>query len=330
MSNKMNTNNLARIFSEIQGKRALVIGDVIVDNYLNGEVNRISPEAPVPVIHIKYKQTRLGGAANVAASLVNLGLHTMLCGVIGQDEQGKNLVSQAQAMGMDTQLMLTTPHRVTTVKTRVLAKSQHMLRIDEEENIILQPSETDNLLQSISKHLPHLDIIILEDYDKGCLTQAFIEEIIVQAKAHGVLVAADPKYNNFNYYKGVDLFTPNFEEFTKGYPHQAKKEDSVPLQEIAKKFCEHWSINTLLLTLSEKGILCANENDVIHLPTQVRQVADVSGAGDAVISIASCCKLLQMDRELMVNLSNLAGSLACEYMGVKPIDKQLMLQRVAK
>jgi rfaE bifunctional protein kinase chain/domain len=320
--------HIREIFKSFNNLTALVIGDVMVDSYMWGSVSRISPEAPVPIVTVRQKEKRLGGAANVALNLQALGATPILCSVIGVDSDGQAFLDLLRQQRLSQKGILKSRERNTTVKTRVIGNNHQMLRVDEETEEDIAAYETDQLLHLITFILEHdkIDVIIFEDYNKGLITLRLIQKVVESARKRGIPVAVDPKKKNFSNYKGVTLFKPNLKELREGLKLDLDLDNVNELQRVVGSFRNKQKINTLLLTLSERGI-CTNSRSVKEiLPAHVRTIADVSGAGDTVISVAALCMALETNPILTAALANLAGGLVCEQVGVIPIDKEHLLK----
>ena len=320
--------HIRELFKSFNNLNVLVIGDVMVDSYLWGNVSRISPEAPVPIVTIKQKEKRLGGAANVALNLQALGATPILCSVIGVDYDGLAFLDLLKQQKLSQKGILKSRERVTTVKTRVIGNNHQLVRVDEEWEEDIIASETDQLLQLISFILQHdkIDVIIFEDYNKGLITNKIINKTVDLAKKLGIPVAVDPKKKNFLNYKGVTLFKPNLKELKEGLKLDIDTDNLNELQKIISTFRVKQKIDTILLTLSEKGICTNSRSTKEILPAHFRNIADVSGAGDTVISVAALCLALETNPILTAALANLAGGLVCEQVGVVPLDKDQLLK----
>ena len=318
----MKKQEINRFFNEISQKTCLVIGDLMVDSYRWGKVDRISPEAPVPIISIDKKEDRLGGAANVALNLNSLGATPILCGVVGNDENGNKLKSLLTAEGLSDIGIVGSDKRKTTVKTRIISDGQHMLRMDEEDLHQLSSTENDLVLNRIINILENqgIDVIIFEDYDKGLLNETLIKEVVTKAKELNIPTTVDPKKLNFDHYSNVTLFKPNRKELLEGL-----KIDDVSHKNDYIKICQDYisknNIEMMLLTLSEDGVLITSIDNNHIDPAYRRDISDVSGAGDTVISVASLALACNLDIVLISSLANLAGGLVCEKVGVVAIDK---------
>lgn len=313
------------LFERMKQLHVVVVGDLILDNYLWGDVDRISPEAPIPIVAINKRDSRLGGAANVAVNCSALGAKVTLASVIGTDSAGDTLIELASQAGINTDLVMRTARRVTTNKTRVISRSQQMLRLDEEITDELSTAEEHPFIDMVLKYLQiqKPDVLIFEDYDKGVLKQNIIERIIAHCKEVGVITTVDPKKRNFLSYKGVTVFKPNLKEVRDALHLQvnANKESLDNIHQALKQKLNH---EISFVTLSEKGVYFSNGNSQI-IPSHLRNIADVSGAGDTVIATASLVYALTKDAAIMAEVSNIAGGLVCEESGVVPVNKDLLL-----
>lgn len=317
----------SNIFQHIENQYVAVVGDVMIDRYLRGSVSRISPEAPVPVVLQHDRRDHLGGAANVALNVQALGGIPLLCGLVGRDADGDFFMEKLlPEHSIQTGGMISSAGRRTTVKTRILGNGQQMLRIDHEDTHDLNEPETEQLLARVEKLFREFPVktLILQDYNKGLLTETVIREIIKRAKQRGIFCAVDPKKRNFFAYEGVDLFKPNLKEIRESAPFAV----STDLESLEKSACflqEKLKNRFTMLTLSEKGLyLKAGNTSGQCYPTSARTVADVSGAGDTVISIAAMCLSAGIDPAVVAALSNLAGGQVCEYAGVVPVNLDLL------
>ena len=308
----------------------MVIGDVMLDSYWWGNVERISPEAPVPIVHTRRKEYRLGGAANVALNLKRLGAEPIICSVIGRDADGEILLRLLGNENISTDGIIASDLRPTTVKTRILSGKNQLLRIDIEEDNLLNDKEASKLESGISDILQTADLIIFEDYDKGVISQSLIEDVIKKATDLKIPVAVDPKKRNFMAYKGVKLFKPNLRELSEGLKIDLNTTSDInEVAEAAKLLQDKLLIDYVMITLSEKGIYLSDKNGASHqIPAHVRDIYDVSGAGDTVISVAALALLANVSSDIVAALANLAGGLVCEKVGVVPIDKEELINEV--
>ncbi len=308
--------------------KVLIIGDVMVDSYLWGKVSRISPEAPVPIITQTKKEFRMGGAANVAQNIKSLGAEPVLCSVIGNDSNSYVFLDLMKKQAMPSQGILQSEKRVTTVKTRIISGSQQLLRIDHETEDYLNEKIEDQLFQKISSILKTQPIhaIIFQDYDKGVITPNLIEKVTNLANISKIPTLVDPKKRNFNLYRNVTLFKPNFKELVEGLNIQVEKKDLDSIYHAAKLLHAKASFSMVMVTLSEHGILISDNISYDHIPGEVHDITDVSGAGDTVISMAALCLASGMSAKQIAVLSNLAGGLVCEKVGVVPIEKEQLIK----
>lgn len=320
------------LFSSFSDLRVLVVGDVMLDNYWWGEVERISPEAPVPVVRLRRRESRLGGAANVALNLKALGAAVHMATVVGEDADGLLLQKLLSDAGVDTSLVQFSAHRPTTTKARVMGHTQQMLRIDEETTEDLTTAEEhpfiDAVLRYLQREKPHM--VIFEDYNKGVLKENVIHRMIGHCKVLGIPTAVDPKKKNFLSYKDVTIFKPNLKEVREGLGLPVEKVDEAALRTVHQKLQEALNHEITFLTLSEKGVFAQKESDVVQIPSHLRNIADVSGAGDTVIATAALVYAATSDVSLMAAISNLAGGLVCEEVGVVPVNKERLLGEVVR
>jgi rfaE bifunctional protein kinase chain/domain len=318
---------IRELFRSFEHLNILVIGDVMVDNYVWGKVSRLSPEAPVPVVSVEKKERRLGGAANVALNLQALGVHPILCSVIGVDQEGQHFLDLLRQQKLSQKGILKSRERITTVKTRIIGNHHQLIRIDDEMEEDIGTTETNQLLTLIQYILKHEKIhaVIFEDYNKGLITPRLIQRVVELCRNAGIPVCVDPKKKYFHAYKGVHLFKPNLKELKEGL-----KLDYTPsikeLQRLISSYRVKQKTDWVMVTLAEQGILINSRKIKEHIPAHVRNIADVSGAGDTVISVAAACRALECNEILTAALSNLAGGIVCEEVGVVPINKQRLLE----
>jgi hypothetical protein len=320
------------IFDKFNKLRVLIIGDVMIDNYMWGKVSRISPEAPVPVVSITRKEQRLGGAANVALNVQALGATPILCSVIGVDKDGQRFLELMQEQKLAPKGLLKSRDRITTVKTRVIGNNHHLLRVDEEIEHDITEEETDKFEERIAYLLEtqKIDVIIFEDYDKGLITVPLIKSVVSHARVLKVPVVVDPKKKHFMNYQGATLFKPNLKELREGlkvdFNHGSEKELSKVVDLLKTKL----KIDLALITLSEYGIYVHGRKVKKRIPAHVRDIADVSGAGDTVVSVAALCLAAGLKPEMIAEMSNIAGGLVCESVGVVPVDREQFLEECLK
>ncbi|MFL2574657.1 MAG: bifunctional heptose 7-phosphate kinase/heptose 1-phosphate adenyltransferase [Flavobacteriales bacterium] len=322
--------NLTKYFHDFKSKRILIVGDAIIDTYLWGEIHRMSPEAPVPVVDVAVNQndSRLGGAANVALNLKELGAESILCTVIGNDNRGIIFEQLMQEQGLSLEGMLISNGRKTTTKTRVIADNKHQLRIDEEDTY---PIRVENQFYNLIEKLTHnIDAIILQDYNKGVLTETIIEKIISLANSKNIPTVVDPKKQNFLSYKQCTLFKPNLKEINEGLNTNPDINNFSEIEEATSKLRNIISAKAILLTLSNKGIFLNTRSGSKIKESTTSNVIDVSGAGDTVVSVAAMCLACNIDFEELAILSNIAGGIVCEKVGVVPITNKELLDRAKK
>ena len=322
--------NLTKYFHDFKSKRILIVGDAIIDTYLWGEIHRMSPEAPVPVVDVAVNQndSRLGGAANVALNLKELGAESILCTVIGNDNRGIIFEQLMQEQGLSLEGMLISNGRKTTTKTRVIADNKHQLRIDEEDTY---PIKVENQFYNLIEKLTHnIDAIILQDYNKGVLTETIIEKIISLANSKNIPTVVDPKKQNFLSYKECTLFKPNLKEINEGLNTNPDINNFSEIEGTTSKLRNIISAKAILLTLSNKGIFLNTKGGSKIKESTTSNVIDVSGAGDTVVSVAAMCLACNINFEELAILSNIAGGIVCEKVGVVPITNKELLDRAKK
>ena len=323
--------NFQDLFDQFSKKRVLVIGDVMVDAYLKGKVNRMSPEAPVPVVDLFEKDERIGGAGNVALNLAALGASPIICSVIGADLEGERLIQLFKDARISTDGIYASSNRRTTVKTRVLSNNQQLLRIDSEDTNLINETEEAQLLKQISSVLENgIDGIIFEDYNKGVLTPSLIASVLTLAKAQQIPTTVDPKKDHFFAYKECTLFKPNLKELKEGLQIDfdfANDKDSFlsAVSDLQGRLGNSISF----ITLSEHGVFI-QEDQPVFIPAHLRNIADVSGAGDTVIAVATLCLISGAEIHTIAAIANIAGGLVCEQPGVVSIEKERLLNEVNK
>ncbi len=313
------------MFRNFKGLNVLIVGDVMVDSYIIGKVERVSPEAPVPVVDVQKFDARLGGAGNVALNVLAMGAQPILCSAIGDDKEGQDLQKLLQDQGLTNRAILVSNKRKTTTKTRIIGNNHQIVRIDHEVTDALDTLDTFLLEQHFDRELEKADVVILQDYNKGVLHAGNIEKLIQKAKAHHIPVVVDPKKANFLSYKGATLFKPNLKELKEGLNLETDLKEVNNLREAIKMLQNEIHAEICMVTMSEKGVFVHAETEEHHIPAHIRNIADVSGAGDTVISVAALCIALRIPVQTMAEISNLAGGLVCEETGVVPINPNLLL-----
>ena len=321
------TKEIDEIFEKCSGLRILIIGDVMVDSYLWGKVDRISPEAPVPVVSLTRRENRPGGAANVALNVQALGATPVLCSVIGNDMHGDQFMQLLAEQRLEGNGILRSEERITTTKFRIIGNNAHMLRVDEETDAPISNQEADALFDLVAAQVDAgADAIIFEDYDKGVLTNTIIQRIIELAQSRNLPVVVDPKKRNFLSYGGATFFKPNLKELREGLKIDHLRPSQKELDAVLGHFMDDQSIEMVMVTLSEAGVyLCHRDAKGLQshlIPAHLRKIADVSGAGDSVIALCGIGLALGLTPLLMAALANLAGGLVCEEVGVVPVNKE--------
>lgn len=323
---------MEQAFEKFSKLNVIVIGDAMVDNYLWGKIERISPEAPIPIVTVTKQENRLGGAANVSLNLQALGATPFLVSIIGNDGKGKKFQKLLGKNEMTNEGILVLEDRITTVKTRVVSGGKQMARVDEEVSTPVNEETETRLIEKVTAITDNndIDIVLFVDYDKGVITDNVIARVTKLAKDRGILIAVDPKIRNFRNYKNVDLFKPNFKEFVDGLSLNIDKTNLEGIKKAAVQFKEEQGIKIIFITLSEQGVFISNGETQNHFASEVRDIADVSGAGDTVFAVASLCLAAKMSPKFMAQLSNLAGGLVCEKSGVVPIGKEQLKTEAEK
>jgi D-glycero-beta-D-manno-heptose-7-phosphate kinase len=319
---------IREIFSHFSGVKVLIIGDVMIDAYLQGKVDRISPEAPVPVVTLNSRTNMLGGAANVALNIKALGAVPVLCSVIGDDTQAEEFLNLLKKEEILPEGIIRAGNRITTTKYRIIGNKMQMLRMDDETDTDISAAQQEELLLKVRKlleeHQP--SVIIIEDYNKGVLTRDVISGIIGMASSLNIPTVVDPKKKNFESYKNITLFKPNLKEIREGLKIDVDPASEESLAKAAGMIHELQKVEMVMITLSEEGVFISSNGVHKRIKAHVRPIADVSGAGDTVISVAALCISQHLKAEEIAVLSNLAGGIVCEQVGVIPIHLQTLLR----
>ncbi len=317
-----------QLFNDFANIKVAVIGDVMLDTYWWGKVDRISPEAPVPVVAVTKREQRIGGAGNVALNLVSLGAHVNVLTVLGKDDDGEQLTTLFNQNNIGAKYIVTSTDRITTNKIRIISRNQHMMRLDAEMQTDITQNDEEKLLYAFEEYIvaESPDIVILEDYNKGVLTQTVVTKIIALCKQHHILTAVDPKRKNFFSYVGVDIFKPNLKEAVEGLNILTDVVSLSLLKDIHLLLQEKLKHKISFITLSEKGVFYNDNNSSSLIPTHIRSIADVSGAGDTVIAVASLVYAATKNVKLMAEVANIAGGLVCEEVGTVAINKESLLK----
>lgn len=323
----MTTAELNKIFSSFNKVNALIIGDLMLDSYYWGDVSRISPEAPVPIVGVRKKENRLGGAGNVAINIQAMGATPYLCGIIGNDDNGDKLVKLMQEKKLPVNGLIRVNDRPTTTKTRIISSNHHIVRIDEEVDEVISKADAGKLFAQVEKFISggKIGVIIFEDYDKGVISPTLIDKITNLANKHEIPTVVDPKKRNFLAYRNVTLFKPNLKELKEGVGADVSAKDMELLRRTVEVLRKKQEINIALITLSEHGVYVNSDSEKKLIPAHIRNISDVSGAGDTVISVAALCCAVGLSPSDMAFLSNLAGGQVCEKSGVVPVNKEQLL-----
>ncbi len=319
--------NFDELFNQLAHVKVGVIGDVMLDTYMWGHVDRISPEAPVPIVSLDKKEYRMGGAANVALNLASLGASVSMLSVLGDDEEGRLLSRLLQEKNIKTDFLLSSTKRITTNKTRIISRNQQMMRLDNEITHDLWYEDENRLILALQTFIAteKPTIIIFEDYNKGVLTELVIQKAIDLCHHHGIITAVDPKRKNFFNYKGVTIFKPNLKEVKDGLNLLIEDVNTESLQAIHSRLNEKLHHNISFITLSEKGVFYNSEKEAGIIASHFRSIADVSGAGDTVIAVASLVYTVTKNVKLMAEVANVAGGLVCEEVGTAAINKERLI-----
>lgn len=325
---------MKELFDSFNRQTIMIIGDVMLDVYMKGKVERISPEAPVPIVSVTETFSRLGGAANVAQNLKGLGAKPILCSIIGNDDKSNELLSLMSEQNMTTSGIVKSDERITTRKVRIISNNAQMLRVDTENTFDLTEKEHSLLMTEIKNIINNekIDGIILQDYNKGVLTENIIKEVVAIANEKNIPVGVDPKKKNFLSYKNVTLFKPNLKELREGLGITVKDESIDDITNAIDLLYKELNCKYIMTTLSERGVLIKDydTNTCHHIPAHLRKIADVSGAGDTVLSVAMLCLVCKQEAYNIAALSNLAGGLVCEELGAVSINKERLFAESKK
>ncbi len=329
MQTSINENRVSELFANIPGKRIAVIGDVMLDQYFWGSVSRVSPEAPVPVVEVNSDSVRLGGAANVANNITELGAQSLLIGITGDDANGEILFSLMHDAGFTTDGLIKDPSRPTTIKTRVIAHSQHVVRFDRENTQDVNSQVAQQIINILKANIDNLDGILLQDYNKGVFTKNIINEISHIARNKNKLVTVDPKFNNFFEYRDVTVFKPNRRELEQAFGTPLRSDADYELY--GTELLRRLRAEYVLITRGEYGMtLIENNSTVHHVPTRTKTVADVSGAGDTVIATLTTLLAAGGSVHEAASIANFAGGIVCEEIGIVPINRKRLLETMIR
>jgi len=328
------TDSINQLFLDFDSLNVLIIGDVMVDSYIWGNVNRISPEAPVPIVEVKKRENRLGGAANVGLNLKALGATPILCSVIGTDQRGDDFTGLLEKENLPLDGIIKCNDRITTTKFRVIGNNVQLLRVDEETTTLLTDKQHSMLISKINNLINDttIDVVIFQDYDKGVISEKLIKNVVSIAKSKNIPVVVDPKKANFLNYKNVSMFKPNLKEIKEGLNLNLENDTDVNIELAVSQLQDKLNADIVLNTLSEKGVFVSWKIEGGYesrlIPAHLRNIADVSGAGDTVISVAALCIARKIDPPIMAAIANLAGGMVCEEVGVVSVDKQKFKEEV--
>jgi len=316
-----------KLFEDLSKIKVVVIGDVMLDTYWWGKVERISPEAPVPVVALNKKEQRIGGAGNVALNTASLHAETTLFSVVGDDSDADALIGLLQDAHIDTKYIIKSTSRITTNKTRIMSRNQQMMRLDAELTADINREDEEALLQNFKNFVKRYQpsVVIFEDYNKGVLTESLIEKVITVCKENNIVTTVDPKRKNFFAYKQVDIFKPNLKEVKEGLNLLSETINIDTLKQIHDELHNKLSHKISLITLSEKGVFFQKGSGAKLIPSHLRNIADVSGAGDTVIAVASLIYAATKDIRLATEAANIAGGLVCEEVGTAAINREKLL-----
>lgn len=328
----MTKEEVEKIFYQFTQLKVAVIGDVMLDTYWWGRVDRISPEAPVPVVAVNNKEYRIGGAGNVALNLQALGASVSIISVLGKDDEGTVLTKLVNENHINTKYLVHSEHRITTNKIRIISRNQHMMRLDAELTTDINAADEERLLYAFENYIAaeNPDVVVMEDYNKGVLTEKIITKIIALCHHQNIITTVDPKRKNFFTYKGISIFKPNLKEAKEALNIITDAVNETLLKEIHVALKEKLGHQISFITLSEKGVFYQQDNIASIIPTHIRKVADVSGAGDTVIAVASLVYAATKNIKLMAEMANIAGGMVCEDVGTVAVDKEKFLAECSK
>ena len=300
---------------EFQDKTIVVVGDLILDEYIEGRVERISPEAPVPVVELLKDEHKPGGAANVAVLLKTLGANVKLAGVIGEDERGDLLLGLLEKNGIDTSFVIKEKGRPTTVKTRIISRAHHIVRLDREVKSPINKNTEVEVIEKIRESHDAIDAVLIEDYDKGFITEKLVEVI----KSLNRPIYVDPKIKNFPFYKDVRVLKPNFAEFSAALGYRISKEAESIYQDVMR-FRDAQRVDILMVTLGDKGMVISTREKLWHIPAIRREVFDVTGAGDMVIAAYTLSELSGYDMLNSAIVASVAAGIEVTKLGATPVS----------
>lgn len=322
MSQSVTRDRILGLLEGAKDRRIAVIGDAMLDVYLRGDVERISPEAPVPVVRVRERRYALGGAANVAQNVAAIGAECDLVAAIGNDAGGETLRSMMAAIDADSSSLVVVS-RPTTTKTRIVARAQQVVRVDEEEDVDLEGEEVERLLKAVGAAVAQADALVLEDYNKGVLVAKVIQEAITAAKRRDLPIVVDPKYKNFFHYRGATIFKPNRRELEAALGASVDLEHPDTLPQTLRRL----GVENLLLTLGERGMaLISPDGEVMRVPTVAREVYDVVGAGDTVTAYLAAVLASGGTTVEAAVIANYAAGVEVGKLGAATVDPEEVLE----
>lgn len=324
-----NFRSFERIVKNFAGKRLLVLGDLLLDQFIWGEVSRISPEAPVPVVWVKNEDYMPGGACNVASNLSKLGAHVSIVGIVGNDNNGRMLKGLMSEKKIDTEGVVTDEERPTILKTRVIAHHQQVVRIDREDPRDFPAKDMARIKDYLKNNIKSFDGVIIEDYGKGVITAELLKTVVPMAKRHGKIVAVDPKENHFSYYKGASVITPNHHEASKAVGFAITDEAS--MVKAGNMLIKKLNLDVVLLTLGERGMMVVQKGEPPKsIPTVAQEVFDVSGAGDTVIAVYTLSMVSGGNPIMAAHISNCAAGIVVGKVGTATVERDELIERMKK
>lgn len=320
---------LKSIIQKFHKAKVLVVGDLILDEFIWGKVERISPEAPVPVVLVNSESFMPGGSSNVANNIAALGGNSCIAGIIGDDKNGKTLVEELRKKGVDTAGIVIDSQRPTTLKTRIIAHHQQVVRVDREKSEPVDDNLLEQIMSFIRREIENIDALTIEDYGKGMIIPRFLAEVVPLARKYKKIITVDPKISHFAYYRGVTCITPNEKEAEGGSGIAIENDNDI--NKAGEKLLKDLSLDSVLITLGENGMrLFEKEGKITHIPTVAQEVFDVSGAGDTVIAaftLALACGATKLEA---AHLSNFAAGIVVSKVGTAVVTKEELLERIDK
>ncbi len=322
--------NLLSVIPKLENRSILVVGDTMVDKFIWGKVSRISPEAPVPVVEVKSETETLGGAGNVASNITSLGAKAYIVTVIGNDSSGENMKKMLERKNINTDYIIVDSQRPTTIKTRIVASNQQVVRVDKEIKGAFSGKTEENILKNIEQSMEKVDGVIISDYAKGIVTPKVLKKIITLAKKKKVPVTVDPKIENFKKYKHITCMTPNTKEAIEGMnaQHQHIVTDK-DIAELGKKILKLLQSESVLITRGERGMTIIEKNDKItHIPTRAKEVYDVTGAGDTVIATMTLALSAKYDLVTSAEIANFAAGIVVGKVGTATVTQKELIKTI--